>query len=833
MTTIRFFRDSLAVDDTLFERLGKAGVEAHPGDTLVLGAASCTLTSLSAGFSYVILADTLTTGPSPITVGAPGDPAPAITVLANSIVGRLDVTVTGVNGADGQPGANGDDGEIITGPTGKPVLLPGADGEPGEDGGDGGGGGAITIRFASAATAPTASAPGGPGGAGGAGGAGGSGKPPGTRGRDGKPGRQGPAGPVSVAEATAGHVFDDVDLDTRTGWSAYRTEVGEFLFRRFDPASQLHALAELDAALELDPTNTRAATLRQRLIQQQTPGGAPRDLDMAPDVKDVSAGLLGETQLVLSEFLAVQATATQDEIAAAARDQLSLVVRQLADRMAEAELDVVSAGDGVRVADAERNMFSTQVTNLQNQIFDLRHKTLSLGEMVTTLGAVAEGVIGVATGVGAIVAIPGALAAVDNPESGIRKVLKFLADGNSFWDDKDIGGDLSDLMSGGKDAITNFSKVYDELSLSGNDAAIKQLAMQMATLNMQLMVANLRGQQARDQLVAAQARVTDYAAEIGVANGLLGRWNATKAFLDAALGVLLNVARQLAGLVAEDVFVARRALEIYQLEDASSVRFDYGLLHPDVDRDLVTDPLKRVQLSLQSVTTLPTDVITWQNIFVRLNEAQTAGFDVVHPVIEVVIDDTSALDQLRGGGGLRFSVGIGPSPASATIPANIFELKVGSLELELIGASATASTLVWVQHSGHWLMARRPTPAIPHPPAVEFTLFPHVEAFNLKASTGVLRASIPAQPASNVDPGPPFSFWGRGALADWALFADASATALDMSGLSAVKLSIGCIGLVPQGTVVPPVVELRPEPVPLALPEGLDAEEALVNLATS
>ena len=110
--------------------------------------------------------------------------------------------------------------------------------------------------------------------------------------------------------------------------------------------------------------------------------------------------------------------------------------------------------------------------------------------------------------------IPGALAAADNPESGVKKVLDFLIDGKSFWDDKDVGGNLSDLMTGGKDAITNFSKVYEELSLSKNDSTLKQLALQMATLNMQLMVANLRGQQARDLLVAAQARVADYAAEM-------------------------------------------------------------------------------------------------------------------------------------------------------------------------------------------------------------------------------------------------------------------------------------------------------------------------------
>jgi len=256
----------------------------------------------------VILADTLTVGPSPIALSAPGDPAPTVSVFANALVGALDIRVTGVAGNDGEPGARGGDGDVITDPVGKPVVLPGSDGEPGGDGGDGGAGGTVTIRFASAAIQPTASAPGGAAGKGGPGGAGGGGKPPGKAGRAGKPGTQGPAGTVSVAEAPPGQVFQAVDPDALADWSEFRTEVGEFLFRRFDPSSQLQALAELDAALQLDPANARAATLRQRLIQQQTPGGAPRDLDMAPDVKDVSAGLLGETQLVLSEFLAVQST---------------------------------------------------------------------------------------------------------------------------------------------------------------------------------------------------------------------------------------------------------------------------------------------------------------------------------------------------------------------------------------------------------------------------------------------------------------------------------------------------------------------------------------------
>jgi hypothetical protein len=138
---------------------------------------------------------------------------------------------------------------------------------------------------------------------------------------------------VSVAGVPAGQVFQGVDPDTLAGWSGYRTEVGEFLFRRFDPSSQLQALAEFDAALQLDPGNARAATLRQRLIQQQTPGGVSRDLDMAPDVKDVSAGLLGETQLVLSSSSRCRPPRHRRD-RGRRKDQL-LGLRQLADRMAE------------------------------------------------------------------------------------------------------------------------------------------------------------------------------------------------------------------------------------------------------------------------------------------------------------------------------------------------------------------------------------------------------------------------------------------------------------------------------------------------------------------
>jgi hypothetical protein len=806
MSTHYFFRDQLTIDDSLPDQLAALGTTPGSGDTMVLGAAACQLNSLPAGWDYLIMADSLSTAPVVPMAVATGR---SVSIYAQTITTALEVNAPGNHGAAGTRGKAGLDGEHVI-LDGKPHILPGGDGGAGGPGSPGGAGGTVVISYASAAIPPTASAPGGAGGAGGVGGTGGSGVPPGRNGPAGRSGLAGADGSITISVVPSDEVYSGLPALATSQWAQYRTEVGTYLFRLFDPASQLHALAEFDAALLLDPANTTAATMRKRVVAQETPSGISRDLDISPDYKDISAGLLGETQLVLAEFLALQETSTEDEIAAATKDQLQLSVGQLADRLTEAQLDLVSADDGVQIANSERSMYDAQWASLQQQIFALQDQPLSLGDLLTTLGAVAGAIAGLATGVGAIVSIPGALAAADNPQSGLSEVLGFLLTGHQFWNDKSLGGDMTDLLKGGQDAVTNFAKVYDELSGSTADATITQLALQQATVAMQEMVAQLRQQQAADQVVAAQTRVSDLTAEVAATQSLLGTWAQTEAFIDAVLGQLLTIARALADMVSEDVFLARRALEIYQLADASDVRFDYGYLHPDADYDLAGQPLQRVLACLESLATLPADVITWDQIFVALNEAQSSGYDVVHPVIEVVIDDPVALNKLRSGDGLLFSVGIGPNPVAATIPSDIYELKVDNLQLELSGATAAGTALVWAQHNGHWVMKRPPTADLPDPLDIEFSLFSHVEAFNLAAGQDP-GAVIPAQPQNSADPGPPFSFWGRGALADWTLFVDPfSAAALDLTGLSQVRLSIGCIGLVVQGTVTPSTVQVAP-----------------------
>ena len=805
MTIFYFFRDKLTIDGTILDQWSAQNPGQAPpayGDTLVLGGAQCQLESLSSDFDYVIMADSLMTAPVIQMWPATGR---SVEIYAQAITTSLYLALPGTPGADGRPGTPGRDGQLIT-LDNKPHRLPGGNGGNGTDGGSGG---SAAICYATCTVTPAAAAPGGPGGTGGAGGAGGSGNPPGASGGSGHDGHAGADGPITISTAPPDQVYQGVAGDAAAQWAQYRTDVGLYLFRLFDPASQLHALSEFTAALALDPANATAALLLQRLTAQETPGGTSRDLDIAPDVQDIAAGLLGETQLVLSDFLALQTTLAVDVISQATQDQMQLAVTQLSDRLSEARLDVVTAEDGVQAANDERGMYDTEGESLQQQIFALQDQPLSLTDLLTTLGAAAASIAGLVTGAGAVVSIPGALTAADNPQSGIEQVLDFLLTGKKFWDDKSLGGDLSDLMKGGGDALTNFGKVYAELSGSASDSAVTQLAMQASVVAMQDLIAQLRQQQAADQLTAAQARVADAAAEVQAAQGMLANWQATSAFLDQAMDQLLTVARALAAMVSEAFFLARRALEVYQLEDASDVHFDYGFLHPDVDNSYVSQPLYRVQQSLQSVTQLPSDVITWNQIFVAANDAQIAGYDIVHPTLEVVISDPGALAHLGSGGALKFSVGIGPDPADGTLPADIYELKADTLSLTLTGARANGEALMWIQHDGHWLMRRPPTTDQPQPPDIEFSLFSHVEAFNFAAGSDP-SAVIPAEPQTAAEPGPPFSFWGRGALADWTLFPDASATALDLTALSEVQLSIGCIGTVAQGAITPPTIQISP-----------------------
>jgi hypothetical protein len=594
--------------------------------------------------------------------------------------------------------------------------------------------------------------------------------------------------------------------------------VGHYYFRRFDAESQVAALGEFTAAIVIDPANADAETLRLRIIQRQTPTGVSRDLDMSPVYKDLSANLTAAALAVQGAFGAVQLNSSTAENARAARDQLGIVAHQLRNRAAEALDNVDLARADAAIARTEDELLDKQLKDIQKRIDAANDDPFDIFDLLTRVATVSSTIVQLGSAVGAIVSIPSGIKAfgilVGSTDKGATSIsmdglLKLLKS-------KDFGGNLSQIgdgigtliKTGGtvKNGLANFSKIVDELVHASNQpdqGVIGPLLKEQAKLTMKKLIADLRQKQAQDRIKAAERQAQNYAEEAQHAQTLQQNWSETEAFLEAGTDLLITAARHLADIVAEEVFMARRALEIYQLEDASDARFDYGYIHPDLDSTLPS--LQRVLACLQTALQLPDDVLTWNDIFLKLNAAQTGGFDVVHPVIGVSITDSAALTQLRAGGGLEFTI-----PASAT-PASIFELKVNSLTIELEGASSSSPAIFWIEHSGNWQMVRRPNMADPGQSATaDFTLFPHSESFNLNAGQGRLAAAIPATPQSPSEPGPPFSFWGRGIIADWRIFPDASATSLDLSRLSAIRLTFNCIGLLSQGSAAPPTPVLQP-----------------------
>ena len=820
--TIRLFRDRLKIDQDLIAQLG-----APPACTLVFGAREVELAALSPSYHYVIAADQLTVPPNAAT-SLTGD-APRVTVLAAAISGALQITCAGLEGLDGADGADGEPGErgveidpIDGTPKGKPTIGPGGAGGDGGPGEDGAPGGTITIHYVSATQAPTGNAPGGAGGRGGSGGAGGFGRPRGRPGRSGRGGVDGAPGPVEIREVPAAEVWKALDADSSAQWAAYRAEVAGFLFRKFDPESQQTALSETDAALQLNPQDADAAIIRGRILNRQIPSGLARDLDIAADFPDLSASLIAEIAVVQNAFDAYQNQVSLLAIADSVRTSLGALKGQLVHRQQEAQADVAIAQQEVDIAKAEQANVQAEIDQVRKDIVEAQEQSFSFGDMISKVATIAGAVAGIATGVGAIVSIPAGLAALQTitANSRERTLWDLMGALNNAAKDpnrpttheydvakaKKLGGDLKDLVSG-TTSVISFVDVIGDLDAAASrsgQAETAKLLKQQATLVRQQMVARLRETQAQSRSIAANLRLNNLGADIADIQQRLDGWEAKEKFVAEATDILIRAARRLVDLVMDDVFLAQRAREIYELDGLPELRFDYGYLHPDDDHGL--GAIERGSATEISLSGLPPQVLSWNQIFQRLNIAQI-GFDVIHPGLSLTVTDPAQLSAFAGGAVLAFSIGI------ADLPAQMFELKLNAIGVELRGASSPQSANVWITHSGEWSMRRRTDGSV-----TAISLRPRSDVLAFGAGNGTLTATLPAHPQSSAEKGPPFPFWGRGVASTFRLQV-AQPSAMDLTRLSAIHVKLDCLAFAPQGAgTQPSVSKIRPDVQLLAAP---------------
>lgn len=607
---------------------------------------------------------------------------------------------------------------------------------------------------------------------------------------------------MDILQVDEGDVFTQLDDGARQ-WAAYRAEVAGYLFRKFDPESQLRAFEEASNALRLNPADPNALAVRDRIANRQTPSGLSRDLDIAPDFRALSANLVAEIAVVQNAFQAYVSVVNLETIAESIRDNLSLMEGQLQNRISEAQSDVSLAQQDVRIAQAEVSNIALQIKNIDDQIETIREERFSIGGILKDVGAIAGVVAGMATGVGAIVSVAGGLATLQRVTDGVDLVqlltwLKEKPDPNSRRSEdieeiKKLGGGFKDLIEG-TNSFISFGKVMADLehamTLPGQDA-IGKLLKQQVLLTRQKMVGQLRERQALGRVAASIQRVGNLENEIQQVRATLAHWRADAAALKVATDLLIRSAREVVDMVMENVFLAQRAREIYQLDRVSDLRFDFGFLHPDVDRSLT--PATRASASLLSLSGMAIHVLAWDQIFEHLNTAQI-GFDVIHPQLSLTITDLVLLQDFAEGRTLDFSIGL------EAVPQKMFELKVNAMTLELRGATTAQSANVWVTHSGKWSMNRRTNDGV-----TDLLLLPRSELFAFRSGTGTLLATIPASPSST-EPGPPFAFWGRGVVTTFRLEV-AQPTLMDLSQLSAMHLTFDCIGYAAQGTGGQPAVQ--------------------------
>ena len=231
MAETRLFRNSLSISgDALISMLSAAGLNPQPGDTIMLGAKALTITSsgLPGDYHYLIAAESLTAN-SPITLtGTAANKSPSITVLADTVLGVLNLICFGETGSAGTPGKPGTT-DRWTDSRGKPHVT----GEPGGAGGPGSIGapsGNAIINYCTATQPPAASAPGGRGGPGGPGGRGGVG-PGNTQAKAGPAGPRGPTGQPGqavVRKVDTSHLWDLLDPDSALAWTTFCTTDNPF-----------------------------------------------------------------------------------------------------------------------------------------------------------------------------------------------------------------------------------------------------------------------------------------------------------------------------------------------------------------------------------------------------------------------------------------------------------------------------------------------------------------------------------------------------------------------------------------------------------------------------
>ena len=810
-TNYTIYRDSIVLDQNFQTWIKEKFTQAT---TLLLAARDF---QIAKGFTFelsncnlVVLADRFdgSKGKIKLTVkdsspGQPGAPGQNLTVVCKEVAG-LNVELPGGKGGTGLLGTRGKNGEEDDEPGGK--------GGKGKPGGNGGKGGNLKLLFVQdkvpggISSMTGISLPGGTGGAGGAGGAGGPGGPggtwckphapnscvkrkdaaPGPQGDLGNPGLTGTVGSFTRSQLSEKDFWATIGTFTKD-WASYRLLVGEYYYRK--PDLRL-ALDEFNAVLALNPQNRQASTYRNQILNNQNILGLARDFDVKPDFKTYEAVYKDYNNIVRSIFDAATKMLWTNVNLAQVQQNLNRQISHL-DSMASAlQLDSDQAKIGVQIAQKETSVADKRLEDIK-QLIEQKKEELDkaevdiLGVIIGTVGLVVSTISAIYTGGASLVGAAQSIAQIGNALSssdlsalaaeafkpeGQRENLKKL--------EQEASGlkDAIPKIQQGVAAIISFKKMLDDLSKAhvDNEEYRKLIADSIELAHAQLL-ARLRETQAEFKLQAAQKRLQlakdDKAAVEKQLKGLV----TDNEYLKQTAFILVKAAQHYMNTLTKYAFLAARALEIYTLEDLSGqIRYDYGYIHPDREKDYQEGLITLTQLisKYEHSWTTFADLIGYAD---RYHTYFSSG-DLVHDLHRISFKDAQVLSDFRTKSKIRFTVRI------EDLPTSRLEAKVDSVYVAFVGAKPKSNFIsAIVEHSGRYSEQKR------NGTVLDVALQPRREVVIAKIEPLQIRGNQVGDPQE-------LEFWGKGVAASWYLYIEPTELTnnqVDLSGLTEIQVWIG------------------------------------------
>jgi hypothetical protein len=310
-----------------------------------------------------------------------------------------------------------------------------------------------------------------------------------------------------------------------------------------------------------------------------------------------------------------------------------------------------------------------------------------------------------------------------------------------------------------------------------SEEPLRQLVRETMETAHALLLARHRVTQTTAALAAAGIRLTQAQADLAAAQQQVGKLTLDVTLLERTGRWILSAALKQADLLMGYSFQAARALEIYALKDASDkIRFDYGYVHPDVERDhdekyiSTTALLSAYQTSWAAATA---DILSFGSEY----RTYLSGGTQVDDAVFTSISDPGVIQTFKTSMTL-------PIPINLSALVNRNEARVEYVHLSFVGATAAQPFMsILVEHGGTGSTRLRDGSIVQealHPRPVVV-----VAARNPQQYSGV----VTRQGASGVVP-----FYGRTVATTWTVSLEPAVATLqqvDLTALTSIDLTVG------------------------------------------